>query len=94
VASMSTSSLSTLTKLRLQYVINENDQDPLYGLCEEFRGLSERSNVIGEISLKVVVQEERYCNAGTFEWGRLDAALKHGFQMVRHVSLDIAVGAL
>jgi len=91
VALMNTSSLSTLRKLRFQYDINEDDQDPLNGLCEEFRGLSGRSNMIEEISLEVAVQMDRQCNTGTLEWGRLDAALKHGFPMLCHVSLDIAV---
>jgi hypothetical protein len=89
-----TSSLSTLRKLRLQYVINEDDQNPFDGLCEEFTGLSGRSNVIEEISLNSAVQEGRHCNAGIFEWGRLDATLKHGFPIPCYVSLRIAVGVL
>lgn len=93
VALMNTSSLSTLRKLRLEYVIVQDDRDPLYGLCEEFRGLSGRDNVIEEVSLEVAFQKG-HCNAETFEWGRLDAALKHGFPMLRHVSLNIAVGVL
>ena len=94
MALRNTSSISTLRKLRLEYITIEDDRDPLYGLCEEFRGLSRRDNVIEEISLKIAVQEGRHCNAETLEWGRLDAALKHGFPMLRHVSLDIAVGVL
>ena len=94
VALMNSSSLSTLRKLRLEYITIEDDRDPLYGLCVELRGLSGCDNVIEEISLKIAVQEGRHCNAETFEWGRLDAALTHGFPMLRHVSLDIAVGVL
>ena len=94
VALLNTSSLSTLGKLRLEYITIEDGRDPLYGLCEEFRGLSRRDNVIEKISLKIAVQEGRHCNAKTFEWGRLDTALKHGFPMLRHVSVDIAVGFL
>ena len=94
VALMNTSTLSTLRKLRLEYITIEDDRDPLYGLCEEFRGLSGHDNVIEEISPKFAVQEGRHCNAETFEWGRLDTALKHGFPMLRHVSVDIAVGFL
>ena len=94
VTLLNTSSISSLRKLRLEYITIEDDRDPLYGLCEELRGLSRRDNVIEEISLKIAVQEGRHCNAETFEWGRLDAALKHGFPMLRHVSVDIAVGFL
>ena len=93
VALMSTSSLSTLRKLRFQYDIYEGDQDPLNGLCKEFRDLSGRSNVIEEISLEIAGPADHLYNT-TFEWGRLDAALKHGFPMLRHVSLDIAVWAV
>ena len=63
VALMNSSSLSTLRKLRLEYITIDDDRDPLYGLCVELRGLSGRDNVIEEISLKIAVQEGRHCNA-------------------------------
>ncbi|EDQ99411.1 uncharacterized protein LACBIDRAFT_335053 [Laccaria bicolor S238N-H82] len=90
VALMNTPSLSTLRKLCLSHEINGEGQDPLCGLPEALRGLSGR-NVIEEIYLEVLVDTDCQCNTGTLEWGRLDAALEHGFPMLRHVLLDIAV---
>lgn len=91
VALKNTSSLSTLQKLCLSHEINEEGQDPLCGLFEEFRGLSKCSNAIEEIHLEVAVLTDCQCNTGTLEWGRLDAALEYGFPMLRHVSLDITI---
>jgi len=76
-ASLNTSSLSTLRTLRLQHDIEDDVQDPLCGLREEFRIIS-GCNVIEEISLKVIVQTDSWCKTGS-EWGGLDAVLSHGF---------------
>ena len=50
-ASMNASSLSTLRTLHLQHDIEDDIQDPLCGICEEFSIISGR-NVIEEISWK------------------------------------------
>ena len=52
-ASMNASSLSTLRTLRLQHDIEDDIQDPLCGICEEFSVISGR-NVIEEIFLQEI----------------------------------------
>jgi len=88
-ASLNTSSLSTLRTLRLQHDIEDDVQDPLCGLCEEFRIISGR-NVIEEISLKVIVLTDSWCKTGS-EWGGLDAVLSRGFPQLHCVSLNIEI---
>jgi len=87
-ASLNTSSLSTLRTLRLQHYIEHDVQDPLCGLCEEFRIISGR-NVIEEISLKVLTDS---CFKTGSEWGALDAVLSRGFPQLHCVSLYIEIG--
>ena len=86
---MNASSLSTLRTLRLQHEIEDDIQDPLCGMFEEFSILS-GCNVIEEIFLEVVVQTDCRCKTGS-EWGRLDAVLSRGFPKLRNVSLDVEI---
>ena len=86
---MNASSLSTLRTLRLQHEIEDDIQDPLCGICEEFTIIS-GCNVIEEIFLEVVVQTDCRCKTGS-EWGRLDAVPSRGFPKLRNVSLDIEI---
>jgi hypothetical protein len=88
-ASLNTSSLATLTTLRLQHGIDDEIQDPLCGLCKEISIISGR-NVIEEISLRVIVQTDCRCKTGS-EWGGLDAVLSRGFPQLLYVSLDIEI---
>ncbi|EDR03554.1 uncharacterized protein LACBIDRAFT_307001 [Laccaria bicolor S238N-H82] len=90
-ASMNASSLSTLRTLRLQHDIEDDIQDPLCGICEEFSIISGR-NVIEEIFLDVVLQTDSRCKTGS-EWERLDAVLSRGFPKLRTVSLNIEISA-
>ena len=88
-ASMNASSLSTLRTLRLQHHIEDDQQDPLCGLCEEISIISGR-NMIEEIFLRVIIQTDCWCKTGS-EWGGLDAVLSRGFPQLRYVSLDIDI---
>lgn len=83
------SSLSTLRRLRFEFDINDDIQDPLCGLCEELFALT-GPNVIEEICLEAHVDTDHQCKTGD-EWGRLDAVLANGFPKLYQVSLHIII---
>jgi len=85
------SSLSTLRRLHFEFSIDNENQDPLCGLYEEFCALT-GPNMIEEISLEAYVNVDVQCKVGD-EWGRLDAVLTNGFPKLCQVSLRIVLAA-
>ena len=87
--SMNPSSFSTLRRLHLIFLVEDDVQDPLCGICHEFTALSGH-NVIEEIILEIVVQIDCQCKTDN-EWRKLDDVLATGFPRLSQVSLSIEI---
>ncbi|KAF8956300.1 hypothetical protein BDZ97DRAFT_1925610 [Flammula alnicola] len=83
-------SINTLKKLILDTSINNEAEDPLFGLCDELEEMG-GENVLEDMTIRVHVPSGRYCTTGD-EWGKLDNVLgKSGWSALKRVSLDIGL---
>ena len=90
-ASMNPSSLSTLKVLQIGLVVNDEFQDPLCGICDDFAIFSGQ-NIIEKIILKVIVRAN-FQSTTDDEWRKLDDVLATGFPKLSQVTLRIDVYA-
>ncbi|TFK32521.1 hypothetical protein BDQ12DRAFT_659060 [Crucibulum laeve] len=86
-ASINPSSFSTLKRLYFHYYINHGAQDPLYGINDELKALSD-FNVIEEIHLEITIDIEFPRNTSN-EWGNLDSILAAGFPFLKTLTLSV-----
>ena len=78
-----------LRRFYFSFFVEDDIQDPLCGICDEFTALSEH-NVIEEIILEIAVQADCQCKTDN-EWRKLDDVLSAGFPRLSQVSLSIEI---
>lgn len=84
--------MSTLKHITLNIHVNDNYEDPLFGIPAEFEDMH-AANIIESITIKVLVQMDVNCSVGD-AWGKLDEVLtKSGWSALKRVSLAIEVAS-
>jgi hypothetical protein len=85
-----TPSLQTLKRVHLTFVIYEDNEDPLAGLCEELEEISGK-NRLESIGIVINIHADEDCYTGD-TWGKLERVLlQPGWPMLKHVSLSIII---
>ncbi|KAF8968170.1 hypothetical protein BDZ97DRAFT_459281 [Flammula alnicola] len=83
-------SMSTLKKVILEILVNNEHVDPLPGLCNELEEIAGK-NVLEDLEICVSVQANAYSKTAE-GLGRLDEVLgKSGWSALKKVSLDIYI---
>ena len=90
-ASMNSSSFSTLKVLEIGLVVNDELQDPLCAVCDDFTAFSGQ-NIIEKIILEFMVKANCQCTT-VGEWRKLDDVLATGFPKLSQVTLRIDICA-
>ena len=82
--------MSTLKNITVNIHVNDNYEDPLFGIPAEFEDMHD-ANIIENITINILVQTDASCSVGD-AWGKLDGVLtKVGWSALKRVSLAIDV---
>jgi hypothetical protein len=91
-AEVVTPSLQRLKRVHLSFIIDEDSEDPLAGLCEELEEISGKNRLESIeilINLRLKADEDYYTGD---TWGKLERVLlQPGWPMLKHVSLSIII---
>jgi hypothetical protein len=89
---MHPSSQMTLQNLKLEYIIQNEDEDPYCGACEELSILASAKCPLQSIELEVSVDTDCACSTRKEVWGKLDnVATLANFPLLRQVNIHVVV---
>ncbi|KAF8150425.1 hypothetical protein BJ912DRAFT_558839 [Pholiota molesta] len=89
---MHPSSQKTLQNLKLEYIIQNEDEDPYCGACEELSILASAKCPLQSIELEVSVDTDCACSTRKEVWGKLDnVATLTNFPLLRQVNIHVVV---
>ncbi|KAF8176039.1 hypothetical protein BJ912DRAFT_1046090 [Pholiota molesta] len=92
VEHMHPSSQKTLQNLKWAYVIQNEDEDPYCGACEELSILASAKCPLQSIELKVIVTTLCTCSTRKEVWGKLnDVATLAKFPFLRQVTIRVVL---
>ena len=92
-ASINISTLPTLRRLHFVLLIEDDIENPLCRICDEFAAFS-GYNVVEEIILEIMIEsmiETDNQSSSDSQWGRLDDLLATGFPRLTRVSLRLEI---